>query len=106
MNSGEQLYYGVANSVIGLVPQAGIANNVSRYALMPILVGGNPIVVKGRAIQSLEFSQLNNPFRVNDPLLRGFKFEQLGSAFKPLELAGQGVDAVNNINNYLTDLLE
>ncbi len=106
MNSGEQLYYGVANSVIGLVPQAGIANNVFRYALMPILVGGNPIVVKGRAIQSLEFPQLNNPFRVNDPLLRGFKFEQLGSAFKPLELAGQGVDAVNNINNYLTDLLE
>jgi RHS repeat-associated protein len=103
---GEEAFFGVANSVIGLIPQAGIANTVFRYVLMPILVGGNPIVVKGRVLQSLEIPQLNNPFKVNDPLLQGFKFEQLGSAFKVLDQAGQVVGGVNSVNNYLTDLLE
>ena len=102
----DQVYFGVVNSVIGLLPQAGIANNVFRYALMPILLGGKPIVVKGRVIQSYDMPQLNDPFKVNDPLLQGFKFELLGGAFKPLDQASQAIGAVNNINTFLTDLLE
>jgi RHS repeat-associated protein len=102
----EQLYFGTVNSVIGLIPQAGIANNIFRYVLMPLLVGGKPIVVKGRVIQSLDIPQLNDPFKANHPLLQGFKFEQLGSPFKVLDLASQGIGGVNNVNNFLADLLE
>lgn len=102
----DQVFFGVVNSVIGLVPQASIANNVFRYALMPILLGGKPIVVKGRVIQSIDIPQLADPFKANDPLLQAFKFEQLGSAFKPIDQASQAIGSINNANTLLTDLLQ
>lgn len=104
-STGEQLYFGVVNSTIGLIPQAGIANNVFRYVLMPILVGGHPIVVKGRVIQSVELPTVANPFKINNPVFQGFKFSMLGSAFKPLDIASSAIGQGNSAGGTAADLL-
>ncbi|MBN9690461.1 MAG: Ig-like domain-containing protein [Verrucomicrobia bacterium] len=105
LKDGEQLFYGTVNSVIGLIPQAGIANTVFRYVLMPLLVGGHPIVVKGQALTSLEVTKVQNPLAIENPLLGGFSYSQLGKAFSPLDQLNSGLSQAEQLTTELTDLL-
>jgi len=102
---GEQLFYGTVNSVIGLIPQAGIANTVFRYVLMPLLVGGKPIVVKGKVLTSLDVVKAENPLAIDNPLLGGFSYGQLGKAFGAIDQLNTALSQAEQLTTELTDLL-
>lgn len=107
-SDAEQRLFGVVDSVIGLVPGAGIANNVFRYVLMPILIGGDPIVVKGKVYVAPEAVQIFNPLRIQNEtaaaLFGGFSYSMLGKAFGNLDTFSFAIDFANEAVQEVNDL--
>lgn len=101
--SGEEIFYGTLQSVIGLVPGYGAANGIFKYILVPLLIGGKPIVVKGLTLQSYEVTKAQSPFAIEDPLLSGFSYSMLGRAGAAIDAFNNAVSTANTLNEQLTD---
>lgn len=101
--ASEQVFFGTLQSVMGLVPGYGAANGVFKYILVPLLIGGKPILVKGLALQSYEVTKATSPFAIDSPLLSGFSYAQLGRAGAAIDAFNNAVSTANTLNEQLTD---
>lgn len=99
----EQLFYGAVQSVVGFLPGGDLAQGVFKYIMVPLLIGGRPIVVKGRTLQSYEVTKLQNPFSIEDPLLSGLSYGLLGRAGGVVDNFSNAIDLANSFTEQLSD---